>query len=217
VIGSWVRVPGWWTRGSGSRWSWLLATTLVVGACGAGCGGSSEATPSPKAGTAGDRVERGRYLVAIMDCGACHTPMKMGAAGPEPDLDRLLSGHPEGLEVTPVPSLGGPWVWAGTGTNTAFAGPWGVSFAVNLTPDLETGLGVVDEAVFVKAMRTGKHYGAGRDILPPMPWPAYAQATDDDLGAIHAYLRSIRPIRNRVPDAMPPLMSQVTSTVELAR
>jgi hypothetical protein len=58
--------------------------------------------------------------------------------------------------------------------------------------------------VFIKAMRTGKHMGAGRPILPPMPWPGIGLLTDDDLKAVFAYLHSLKPINNMVPPPTPP-------------
>ncbi len=116
-------------------------------------------------------------------------------------MTRYLSGHPESPELPPPPRASGPWFIAAAGT-TAWSGPWGVSYAVNLTPDVNTGLGIWTEEMFVKAMRTGKHYGIGRDILPPMPWQSLASLTDRDLKAVYAYLRSIPPISNRVPDAV---------------
>jgi hypothetical protein len=149
-------------------------------------------------------VERGRYLVTIGGCNDCHTPLKMGAAGPEPDLQRLLSGHPEGQELAPPPALGGGWMAAGSATMTAWAGPWGISYASNLTPEMETGIGAWDETMFIQAMRSGKHLGGGRDILPPMPWQNYGKASDEDLRAIFAYLKSIPAIKNQVPDPAPP-------------
>jgi hypothetical protein len=56
------------------------------------------------------------------------------------------------------------------------------------------------------AIRNGKHMGeaSSRDILPPMPWPVYRNLTDDDLKAVYAYLRTVPPIVNRVPDPVPP-------------
>lgn len=149
------------------------------------------------------KVKRGEYLVTIGGCNDCHTPFKMGPNGPEPDMSRALSGHPESLVITAPPQLGeGPWMWAGAATNTAFAGPWGVSFAMNLTPDRLTGIGIWDEAMFKKTIRTGRHWGVGRPILPPMPWLNYRQATDEDLSAIYAYLRTLKPVRNQIPDAI---------------
>jgi hypothetical protein len=149
-------------------------------------------------------VRRGEYLVEIMGCHDCHTPMKLGANGPEPDVSRALSGHPQDLKAGPAPDLKDGWVWAGSGTMTAFAGPWGVSFSANLTSDPETGIGRFAEADFVQAVRTGRHLGKGRPILPPMPIPSFSKATDEDLKAIYAYLKSTRPIRNAVPDPLPP-------------
>jgi hypothetical protein len=149
------------------------------------------------------QVERGRYLATIAGCNDCHTPFKMGPKGPEPDMSRMLTGHPEGLVMPPPPTLPpGPWVWIGSGTNTAFAGPWGVSYAANLTPDQNTGMGIWTEDMFIKAMRTGRHFGQSRPILPPMPWPNVAQMTDQDLKAVYAFLRSLPPVKNRVPEAV---------------
>ena len=84
---------------------------------------------------------------------------------------------------------------------TAWAGPWGVSFATNLTPDKETGISDWSEENFIKALRTGKHQGQpnGRDILPPMPWEDFKAFTDDDIKAVFAYLRSLPPVKNQVP------------------
>ena len=89
------------------------------------------------------------------------------------------------------------------GTNTAFSGPWGVSYTFNLTPEPNTGLGIWTEEMFVRTIRTGRHMGVSRPINPPMPWPAYRNATDEDLKAIYAYLRTIKPIVNHVPDYQP--------------
>ena len=153
-------------------------------------------------------VERGRYLVTITGCSDCHTPMKLGPNGPEPDLAHYLAGHPAGMAVTPAPVLPqGPWLWTGAATNTAFSGPWGVSFAVNLTPDPETGLGKWREEDFVGALTTGKHMGVARPILPPMPWPGYARMTPEDLKAMFAYLRTGKPVVNRVPEPVPPAVA----------
>lgn len=151
------------------------------------------------------QIKRGEYLVQIMDCVACHTPFKMGERGPEPDLTRMLAGHPQDMKMPPAPDLGqGPWLWVGAATNTAFAGPWGVSFSANLTPDEETGLGRWTADTFIQAMRTGRHEGQGRPILPPMPTPAYGKATDEDLTAVFAYLKTLPPIKNRVPQPVEP-------------
>lgn len=153
-------------------------------------------------------VERGKTLVTIGGCHDCHTPKKMGPAGPEPDMSRMLSGHPES-EPAPAPyqpAAGTPWVIATTAELTSWSGPWGVSYPANLTPDTNTGLrsGVWTEDLFIKAMRTGKHMGSARDILPPMPWQMIGQLSDADLKAIWAYLGTIPPILNHVPDPVTP-------------
>jgi mono/diheme cytochrome c family protein len=150
-------------------------------------------------------AKRGEYLVVTGACADCHTPMKEGASGPEPDTSRMLSGHPESLVMPPPPKLpAGPWLVVTSATNTAWAGPWGVSFTANLTPDGETGLGRWTEQQFVRTMRTGRHLGVGRPVLPPMPIPAYRHFSDADLAAIFAYLRTIPAVRNRVPQPIAP-------------
>lgn len=164
---------------------------------------NAEQTPPPAVEKKMDPVKRGGYLVKATACHDCHTPFKMGPKGPEPDMARMLSGHPESLVMPKPPELGqGPWVYVGSGTNTAYAGPWGITYAINLTPDQNTGIGIWTEEMFVKAIRTGKHFGTSRPILPPMPWQSYSNMTDEDLKAIYAYLKSIPPIANKVPDAV---------------
>ena len=150
------------------------------------------------------RVERGKYLVTVMICNDCHTPYKMGPKGPEPDMSLMLSGHPEQMKMPPPPKPVGPWIASIAATNTAFAGPWGISYTTNLTPDKNTGLGIWTEDMFLKSMKTGKHMGTSREIQPPMPWPWFGKATDEDLKAIFAFLQSIPPIVNHVPDWEPP-------------
>jgi hypothetical protein len=137
----------------------------------------------------------------------------MGEHGPEPDMSRALSGHPE--QIGPLPAAvhsTGAWVWSGAGTNTAFSGPWGVSYTANLTPDQNTGLGIWTEEMFIKTIRTGRHMGVSRPINPPMPWSVYRNATDDDLKAIYAYLRSLKPVTNHVPDYQPPVDTAAKSS-----
>ena len=164
--------------------------------------GSTQAEPKPagQSAVAAKRVERGKYLVTVMICNDCHTPYKTGPKGPEPDMSRMLSGHPEQMKMPPPPNPVGPWIASIAATNTAFAGPWGVSYTTNLTPDKNAGLGIWTEDMFLKAMKTGKHMGTSREIQPPMPWPWFGKATDEDLKAIFAYLQSIPPIVNHVPD-----------------
>ncbi|MGN6569438.1 MAG: c-type cytochrome [Flavipsychrobacter sp.] len=151
------------------------------------------------------RVKRGAYLVTIMACNDCHTPRKMTDKGPVPDMDRMLSGYDA---RQPLPAFdttvakSGKWVFF-SGQSTAFAGPWGVSFAANLTPD-GTGIGNWSIENFKKAFREGKSKGidAARSLLPPMPWQNYTQVKDEDVEAIFAYLKSIKPVENRVPQCI---------------
>lgn len=162
-----------------------------------------------KSVSTGKLTERGRWLVNLGGCNDCHTPKKFGPKGMELDESRLLSGAPSNEPTPAIPegAIGmGPDKWAAL-TNahlSTWAGPWGVSFASNLTPDVETGLGSWTEAVFIKALRTGKHMGEGRPILPPMPWENLATLDDADLKAIFAYLKSLPPIKNAVHEPIPP-------------
>lgn len=149
-------------------------------------------------------IKRGALLVGIGGCMDCHTPLKLGANGPEKDLARGLSGHPEDLRLPAPPRLNGEWNWAGSASMTAFVGPWGTTYAANLTPDRETGLGTWKEKDFIQAMRTGKHLGVARPILPPMPWQALANLPEKELRAIYAYLMAQPAVKNRVPDYAPP-------------
>ena len=150
-----------------------------------------------------DRVQRGKYLVdAVAACGYCHTPRVRA----DYDMNMYLAGHPagqpsprynfrmirEGIFIVTAPQL------------SAFSGAFGTSFASNLTPDKETGLGEWTEEMFIGAMRTGRHQGveSNREIFPPMPVKHYAQMNDEDLKAIWAYLRTIKPVRNEVNPAL---------------
>ncbi len=180
------------------------ATTLAVSAVAL----AGEPAKKPLTFGASPELARGQYLVGIMGCDDCHTPMKMGARGPEPDMTRRLSGHPQDLRVPkpPAPDMAG-WIYSGNATNTAFAGPWGISYAPNLTSDA-TGIGSWTEANFVKALKEGKHLGVGRPIAPPMPWPAYRQATVDDLKAVYAYLKTVPPVKNTAPEYQPPQVAR---------
>jgi mono/diheme cytochrome c family protein len=156
--------------------------------------------------TKAEMIERGKYLVTVADCNGCHTPLKLTAQGPVSDSSRFLSGYPASLPVPKVPTeVLGPGKWDGLfSSGNAFAGAWGVSFPRNLTPDIATGLGSWTDEMFIKALRTGKDMGEGRDILPPMPWESFGQITDADLKAIFAYLRTLTPVENPVPDPVSP-------------
>jgi hypothetical protein len=156
-----------------------------------------------------DLVERGRYIVSGSGCHDCHTPLIMGPNGPERDLTRALSGHPDSLIMPPAPRLPeGPWQVTISGTGTAYNGPWGTTFTANLTPDKETGLGAWTVDDFIATFRTGRHQGKGRKVLPPMPIDVYANYSDADLAAIFAYLQTLKPVRNQVPTPIGPAIAQ---------
>ena len=153
------------------------------------------------------QLERGKYLVTVAGCNDCHTPKIFTAAGPVFDTTRLMAGHPAGSPLPEVPKgVIGPDGWGAltNGHLTAWAGPWGVSFSANLTPDRKTGIGDWPEELFIETLRTGKFMGMSRDILPPMPWQTIGQMTDEDLKAMFAYLKSLPPIENQVPAPLPP-------------
>jgi len=197
------------------RWWWLgLTTTFMV--CWCTVAAVCLLTPSPlgaqEVGRAipeyltpfilpvtkpGDlQVERGRYLVTLGVCHDCHTPK-----GPDgrPQLERLMSGHPEGQP--PAPAI--PGTISACLTATCFTGPWGTSFARNLTPDSATGIGTWTAEYFIKVLRTGIR-GNGEPLRPLMAWEWYRQLTDEDLKAMFVYLRTLPPIPNAVPEDLPP-------------
>lgn len=186
----------------------MAACALAAGTL-SGCSDSRETTAATAKSTVQDEselVRRGEYLVTVAACNECHSPKVFTGEGRMPDPDRLLSGHPQNEKLSEITgeALANRWVlW--NEHSTAVVGPWGVSFAANLTPD-ETGLGNWSFEQFKTALRHGKFKGleGSRDLLPPMPWRGYSRFTDDDLNAIFSYLRSLPPVSNLVPAPVPP-------------
>ena len=133
--------------------------------------------PGPQPMTEQEQLERGHYLVLITGCNDCHTPGYFYGA---PDTTRALSGSELGWK-----------------------GPWGVSYPRNLTPDPQTGIAAWSESDIVTAIRTGKRPD-GRMLMPPMPWPDFANLTDADAAAIAKYLKSIPPVSHKAPDILGP-------------
>jgi hypothetical protein len=180
---------------------------------------AAETRAKPAGATKGDPklVRRGEYLVRIAGCHDCHTPFRFDEAlgMPVPDMSRALSGHPENAP-DPASTYAKPDMGIMGPTMTSFALPFGIVYATNLTSDPTTGIGSWKEDAFMKAMRTGKHAGSGRPILPPMPWANAAAMTDEDLRAVYAFLQSTPPIKNAVPKpkVSPEAMAQIAAAHE---
>lgn len=176
-----------------------LLPGLLFGLAVCGCQGST-------AGNQDAVVKRGEYLVAFGQCNDCHTPKILHADGTY-DLDgrRLLSGHPAAASGSnarrAAPAKQAAWAGQFSADQTAWSGPWGVSFTANLTPDDATGLGKWTLADFISTIRHGVHEGEA--LYPPMPWCDIRHLSHDDLAAIYAYFRTLRPIRNEVPSNIP--------------
>jgi len=131
-----------------------------------------------------DAVVRGKYLVELLGCAACHTD---GALTGEANMHRWLAGSRVGIAYT---------------NPLAFSRP-GVVFPPNITPDPETGIGRWSRAQVAAAIRAGAgRHGRGRILV--MPWQSYAKLSDEDAFAIVDYLRSIEPINSRVPENVAP-------------
>jgi hypothetical protein len=156
-----------------------------------------------------DKVKRGEYLVNTIGCDDCHSPKKMGPMGPEVDPEYRFGGHLADRPIGPIDTsvLTKGWALFG-GELTVAVGPWGVSYAANISGD-STGIGAWTEEQFFRAMREGKYKGLenSRPLLPPMPWQNFAKLTDEDLSAIYHYLKSTKPVNNLVP--APKLLSQL--------
>ena len=154
-----------------------------------------------------DSVSRGRYLVTIMGCNDCHTPKIMTPKGPALDEKRLLSGYDNSRPFAgydKATATSGAFAVM-NGENTAYAGPWGISYASNLTSDA-SGIGNWSIDHFKLAMKSGKYKGleSSRDLLPPMPWQNYTNISDEDIECIFAFLKSTTPVENIVPAPVPP-------------
>ncbi len=146
-------------------------------------------------------VKRGEYLVLAGGCDDCHSPKRMGARGPEIIPELRLSGFQATDKLPPVDTteIMKGWALFGPG-QTSTIGPWGASFAANITSDA-SGIGSWSEAQFINCIRKGKYKGLdeSRPLLPPMPWTALRNLTDDDLKSMYYYLKTTTPVRNVVP------------------
>lgn len=175
-------------------------TTMVIA-----CTGSSASGKEATSKTKEEQVKRGEYLVNAIGCDDCHSPKSMGPNGPEVIENLRFSGYPADRAIPKADTASVKKGWTLLGTDFTYAlGPWGISFAANLTSD-ETGIGNWKEEQFIKALREGKYKGldGSRPLLPPMPWFVYKNMTDDDLKAIFAFLKSTKPVSNEVPAPKP--------------
>ena len=129
-------------------------------------------------------VEHGRYLVELLGCGSCHTD---GALVGAPDRQRWLAGSSIGIAYT----------------NPLDEPQPGVVYPKNLTPDRETGLGGRSDAEIKAAIVHGRTRN-GMPNVGVMPWRSFARLNADDLDDITQYLKSLPPVRHRVPDNVLP-------------
>lgn len=189
-----------------NRFYMLLGTAAITTIVITGCKVETEKKETKTTASSQEElVKRGEYLVTVGGCDDCHSPKVFGPNGPSIDPEKRLSGHPENVLLDPVDKNAlKSWVLF-NGHNTATVGPWGATFAANLTPDA-TGLGTWTEEQFIKALREGKFKGLDntRPLLPPMPWQNYSKLTDEDLKAMFAYLKTVKPVKNSVPAPIAP-------------
>ena len=175
-----------------------ISITIAMVAC---TNGNTETTKENIAVSKDSLIKRGEYLVSISGCDDCHSPKKMGPNGPELDMDRRLSGYRAELAFPKVDTNVIKQGWAlGNPDLTGWAGPWGASFAANITSD-ETGIGNWSLEQFKKAFTQGKWKGMdnSRPLMPPMPWQNYSRMHPEDVEAIFLYLKSTRPVKNVEP------------------
>lgn len=182
----------------------LLAVVCVIAAVVA-C--STRATPKETV-VVPDKdslIRRGASLVTLMVCDDCHSPKRMGAHGPEIIPELRLSGFSQNASLPPIDTnqLKKGWVMFSPDL-TGAVGPWGASFAGNITSD-STGIGTWSEAQFKKALREGKFKGLDntRPLLPPMPWQNFKNLSDADIKAVYTFLQSTNPVKNVVPAPRP--------------
>ena len=198
----------------------LLVTGLVFAAIGfTRCSNSKTDEPAttsttevakPNFGGYETQVQWGEHLVTIGGCNDCHTPKKMTPMGPADDSTLMLSGHPDKI---PAPEVDRKAMESKglvvTADFTAWIGPWGITYSANLTPDA-TGLGNWKEEQFLYAVKNSisKGLAGGRPLLPPMSMMPVKLMTDDELKAIFAYLKTIKPIKNSSVQPTPPALAR---------
>lgn len=202
-----------------SKFHSTLITGLVFGAiCFTGCSENKTAesmsastadVEKPNFGGFETKIRWGQHLVTIGGCNDCHTPKKMTPMGPVDDSTLALSGHPEKL---PAPDVDRKQMESKglvvTSDFTTWIGPWGITYSANLTPD-ETGIGNWTEDQFLYALKNSisKGLAGSRPLMPPMSMMPVKHMTDEELKAIFAYLRTIKPIKNNSVQPTPPVLA----------
>jgi hypothetical protein len=176
----------------------VICMSIILTSC---RNNTKQSAPEIVKPTQGQLIQRGEYLVTTMGCNDCHSPKKMGPQGPVIITELILSGYPSDrpLPKVDVKTIKNGWVLLNEDL-TAAAGPWGVSFAANLTSD-QSGIGNWTEENFKRALKEGKYKGleGSRTLLPPMPWANFINISDEDISAIFAFLKNTKPVRNVVP------------------
>jgi mono/diheme cytochrome c family protein len=168
---------------SGIQNSWSAIALILVATVAVSCSGKKAESPTGEAGNGAAAtgsmtpLQRGEILAYTSGCHDCHTPGTFYGA---PDFERQLSGSELGWQ-----------------------GPWGVTYARNLTPDPETGLGTWTDDEIIRALRSGVRKD-GSPILPPMPWQNFARMPAEDMSALIAYLRSVPAVKHAPPERVAP-------------
>ena len=179
----------------------LAAIVIIAASTLYACSSASSEEKKEPIMSQAEMVKRGDYLVNSVGCDDCHSPKRFGPKGPEVIPELRLSGYPSTLPIKKPDSnvIKQGWMMFAPDLTSA-VGPWGISFAANITPD-ETGIGNWTEQNFMTAIRHGKSKGLenNRDLLPPMPWFVYKNFTDEDIKSIFAYLKSLPSVHNIVP------------------
>ena len=130
-----------------------------------------------------DHLGYGKYLVTVAGCRECHT------------------AHDSHGQLLPGRDFAGGW---------EMLGPWGRVVSANITPAPENFMGQASRDEFIGRIKSFESLAGERSPIAPkgqntiMPWLAYSGMTNEDLGAIYDYLKTIPPIKNKVesfPDA----------------
>ncbi len=152
------------------------------------------------------KIKFGELLAEEYGCVNCHSPKIVTNGQILIDEEKIFSGHPQN-NILPdfPPELVSPGKWKGlyTADMTAWGGPWGISYASNITPDKKTGIGELSLESFISVLSLGIHSSLTRKIMPPMPWNEISRLNEQELEAIYQYLNTVKPVRNKVPESKP--------------